>query len=122
MWTVDGSESGLRAWLNGRIFDFRVHGPSSRPVLTFFILVLFFSILFFLNLKLLIKPFSYFITQYNIKTFLEKNYDSIIRLFNVIVHHMNKVALRLSFVVKKEAFVLFLVINSQRTKLLIVTN
>ena len=46
LWTVDGSESVLRAWLHGRTFDFRVHGPSSRPVLSFFILV--FVCLFFL--------------------------------------------------------------------------
>ena len=46
LWTVD-SESVLRAWLHGRTFDFLVYGPSSRPVLTFFlILVVFF--LFFL--------------------------------------------------------------------------
>ena len=36
LWTVDGSESVLRAWRHGRTFDFRVHGPSSRPILTFF--------------------------------------------------------------------------------------
>ena len=34
---VDGNEGVLRAWLHGRTFDFRVHGPSSRPVLTFFL-------------------------------------------------------------------------------------
>ena len=36
LWTVDGSESVLRAWLCGRTFDFHVHGSSSRLVLTFF--------------------------------------------------------------------------------------
>ena len=48
---VDGNlwtevKSVLRAWLHVRTFDFRVHGPSSRPVLSFFILV--FVCLFFL--------------------------------------------------------------------------
>ena len=38
-------------------------------------------------------PFSYFAIQFNIKTF-EKNYDLIIRLFNVIVHCMNELALK----------------------------
>ena len=56
MWIVDGSESVLRAWLHGKAFDLVVHGPSTRPVLTFLILV-FFSSLFF-NLKLPIMPFS----------------------------------------------------------------
>ena len=32
------SESVLRTRLHGRTFDFRVHGPSSRPVLAFFVL------------------------------------------------------------------------------------
>ena len=41
MWTVDASGSVLRVWLNGRTFDFRVQGPSSRPVLTFFVVFLF---------------------------------------------------------------------------------
>ena len=35
LWTLDGSESVLRAWFHGRTFDFRVHGPSSRPLLNF---------------------------------------------------------------------------------------
>ena len=48
LWTADGSESVLRAWRHGRTFDFRVHGPSSKPVLTFFYSSFFFS--FFLNL------------------------------------------------------------------------
>ena len=90
MWSVDGGESVLRAWLHGRIFDFRVHGPSSRPALTFFFLV-FFS--FFLNLKLPIMLFSYLVIQFNIKTF-GKVYDLIIRLFNIIVHYINELALR----------------------------
>ena len=47
LWTVHGSESVLRAWLHSRTSDFRVHGPSSRPVLTFFILVFFFFSFFF---------------------------------------------------------------------------
>ena len=46
LWTLDGSESVLRAWLHGRIFDLRVNGPSSRPLLTFFILIFFFSFSF----------------------------------------------------------------------------
>ena len=44
---VDGSESVLRAWLRGRTFDFRMHGPSSRPVMTLFIYLHIFSFLFF---------------------------------------------------------------------------
>ena len=32
---VDGNDSVLQAWLHGRTFDFRAHGPSSRRVLTF---------------------------------------------------------------------------------------
>ena len=71
LWTVNGSESVLRALLHGRTFDFRVHGPSLRPILTFFILV-FFSFLLS-NLKLPIMPFSYFVIQFHIKTFGEKN-------------------------------------------------
>ena len=35
LWTVDGSESVLRAWLHGKIFKFRVRGSSLRPLLTF---------------------------------------------------------------------------------------
>ena len=50
LWTVDGNKSVLRAWLHGKTFNFRVHGPNSRPVLTFF----YFN--FFFNLKLLIMP------------------------------------------------------------------
>ena len=38
-------------------------------------------------------PFSYFVIQFHIKTF-GKKYDLIIRLFNIIVHHMNELALR----------------------------
>ena len=34
-------------------------------------------------------PFSYFVVQFNIKTF-GKKYDLIIRLFNIIVHYMNE--------------------------------
>ena len=45
--TVNESESVHQAWLHGRTFDFRVHGPSPRPVLTFFILVFFFFSFFF---------------------------------------------------------------------------
>ena len=70
LWTVDGSQSALRAWRHGRTFDFRKHGPTSRPVLTFFILVFF--LFFFLNLKLPIIPCSYFVIQFNIKTFGKK--------------------------------------------------
>ena len=69
--TLDGSESVLRAWRHGRTFDFRVHGPSSRPVLTFFYFRFFFPFLF-LNLKLPIMPFSYFVIQFSIKTFGKK--------------------------------------------------
>ena len=69
MWTVDGSESALRAWFHGRTFDFCVYGPSLRH-LPFFILV-YFSFLFF-NLKLPIMLFSYFVIQFNIKTFGKK--------------------------------------------------
>ena len=64
-------------------YRFKAFGKdcSSRPVLTvFFILV-----------------FSYFVIQlifqYLLKH-LEKNYDLIIRLFNIIVHYMNELALR----------------------------
>ena len=28
LWKVDGSESVLREWLNGRTFDFHMHRPS----------------------------------------------------------------------------------------------
>ena len=45
-----------------------VHGPSSKPVLTFFYLF-FFS---FFNLKLPITLFSYFVIQFKIKTFEKK--------------------------------------------------
>ena len=92
LWTVDGSESVLRAWLHDRTFDFRAHGPSIVRSLywPFFILVFF----FFFNLKLPIMPFSYFVMQFNIKTFGKKNYDLIIRLFNINVHYMNELALR----------------------------
>ena len=38
-------------------------------------------------------PFSYFVIQFNIKTF-GKKYDLIIRLFNIIFHYMNELALR----------------------------
>ena len=68
LWTVDGSESVLQAWLHGRAFDFCVHKPNSRPVLTFFYLFFF----FFFNLKLSIIPFCYFVIQFNIKTFGKK--------------------------------------------------
>ena len=54
IWTVDGSESVLRTWVHIKTFDFRVHGRSSRPVLTFFI---FFFFSLFFNLKLPIMPF-----------------------------------------------------------------
>ena len=37
--------------------------------------------------------FSYYVIQVNIKTF-GKIYDLIIRLFNIIVHYMNELALR----------------------------
>ena len=54
LWNVEGSESVLRALLHGISFDFRVHGPSSRPVLIFFYFIYFF---FFFNLKLPIVLF-----------------------------------------------------------------
>ena len=38
-------------------------------------------------------PFSYFVIQFYIKTFGKKK-DLIIRLFNIIFHYMNKLALR----------------------------
>ena len=69
--TVDGSESVLRAWLYGRTFDFRVHEPSSRPVLTF--LFIYFLFFFFFNLKFPIMPLSYFVIQFLILKHLEKN-------------------------------------------------
>ena len=48
LWTVNGNESVLRACLHGRAFNFRMHGPSSRSLLTFFSFrFLFFSFLFF---------------------------------------------------------------------------
>ena len=67
---VGGSEcrASMAPSVHGRTFDFRVHGPSSRPVLTFFYFILFFSFFFF-NLKLPIMPLSYFVIQFNIKTF-----------------------------------------------------
>mgnify|MGYP001796350685 CR=1 FL=1 len=37
LWTVDGSECVLRAWLHGRTFDFLVHGPSSEARTDLFI-------------------------------------------------------------------------------------
>ena len=46
---VDGSGSVLRAWLHGKTFDLR-----------------------FFNLKLTTIPFSYFVIQFNIKTFGKK--------------------------------------------------
>ena len=56
----------------------------------------FFCFCFFLfsffNLKLPIMPFSYFVIQFNIKTFGKKK-DLIIRLFNIISHYMNELAL-----------------------------
>ena len=38
-------------------------------------------------------PFSYFVIQFDIKTF-GKNYELISRLFDIIVHYMNELALR----------------------------
>ena len=38
-------------------------------------------------------PFSYFVIQFNIKTFGKKK-DLFIRLFNIIFHYMNELALR----------------------------
>ena len=67
-----------------------MHGPSSRPVLTCFDFSFFFSSF---NLKLPITLFSYFVIQFNFKTF-EKNYDLISRLFNIIAHYMNELVLR----------------------------
>ena len=87
LWTVEKSESVLRVWLRGRTFYFRVHGPSSRPVLTFLILV-------FLKLKIAYDAFFLLYNIYNlILKHLEKNYDLIIRLFNIIVQNMNELAL-----------------------------
>ena len=54
---------------------------------------LFYFLFLFFNLKLPIMPFSYFVIQFNIKTF-GKNYDLIIRLVNIIVHCMNELVLR----------------------------
>ena len=40
-------------------------------------------------------PFSYFVIQFNlVLKHLEKKYDLIIRLFNIIFHYMNELALR----------------------------
>ena len=55
-----------RGLIHGRTFDFRVHGPSSRPRIDLFV---FLPFSFFFNLKLLIMPFSYFVIQFDIKTF-----------------------------------------------------
>ena len=66
-----------------------MHEPSSRPVLTCLYLSFFFL---FFSLKLSITLFSYFVIQSNIKIF-EKKKDSISRLFNVIAHYMNELAL-----------------------------
>ena len=38
-------------------------------------------------------PFSYVVIQFNVKH-LDKIYDLIVRLFNIIVHYMKKMALR----------------------------
>ena len=38
-------------------------------------------------------PFPYFVIQFILKH-LEKNYDLIIRLFDIIVHYMNELALK----------------------------
>ena len=55
--------------------DSMIHGPSSMPVPTlFYFIFIFFKMLF-----------SYFVIQFNIKTF-EKINDLISRLFNFIVH------------------------------------
>ena len=91
LWTVDRSESVLRALLHGRTFDFRVHGPSSRAGLNFFYFSLFFFSFFF-NLKLPIMPFSYLLIKFKILKHLEKSYDLINRLFNIIVHYVNELA------------------------------
>ena len=74
-----------------RNFDFHVHGPSSRPVLTFFYFS-FFSFLF-LNLKLPIMLYFYLVIQFNIKTY-GKNLRFNLRLFDIIVHYMSELALR----------------------------
>ena len=55
------------------------------------IILVFFFFSFF-NLKLPM-PFSYFVIQFNDKTF-GKNYDLIVRLFNINCHYMNELALR----------------------------
>ena len=54
LWTIDGIENVLQEWLHGigRTFDFRVHGPSSRPVVTLSFLILVFFFFSFFNLKL----------------------------------------------------------------------
>ena len=63
-----------------------VHGATSRPVLTFF--YYFFFLSFFFELKIAYNAF-FFVIKFNIKTF-GKNYELIIRLFNIIVHYMNE--------------------------------
>ena len=95
MWTVDGSESVLRAWLHGKLLTFVCTDLVRGPYWPFFILVFFFFS-FFSNLKLPIMPFSYFVMQFNIKTLIIfKNVSNlIIRLFYIIVHYMNELALR----------------------------
>ena len=50
--------------------DFILWGPSSRPELTLFYFKFFYS--FFFNLKLPIILFSYFVIQFDIKTFEKK--------------------------------------------------
>ena len=85
LWTVDGSESVLRAWL---------HGPRTMvEAHTDLFYSSFFSLFFLFTLKLPIMLFSYFVIQFNIKTFEKKNYDLISRLLNIL-HYMNKLALR----------------------------
>ena len=59
----------------------------------------FFFLFFLFNLKLPIILFSYFVMQFNTKTFEKKNYDLIRRLFNIIDHYMNELALKEPFIV-----------------------
>ena len=70
LWTADRSEIVLQAWFHGKTVTFVCTNPSSRPVLTFFFLLVFFS--FSVNLKLPIMPFSYFVIQFSIKAFVKK--------------------------------------------------
>ena len=78
---MDRSESILQVWLHGRTFDFRLHWPSSKLVMTFFYFNFFFFFFFTLNCL-----YCLFLTfQYNlIIKHLEKVYDLIVWLFNIV--------------------------------------